>query len=159
MASLVFLRRPLIVGLGLTATFSSYQLFRQHRRPLLCESSNSKPIFSSYSSEAKVPIVKDGKLNPYSFRQISSGSILGRLCRASTKSTTPNTDHRFTRRRCSVYLFKVIGSPYWPDGTWITGIFALSFLVAEGILTTSSIWLQKDTTSFQPRVCKSTSQV
>ena len=33
--------------------------------------------FKTYSRDAKVPVLKDGRPNPQAYRQISAGSILG----------------------------------------------------------------------------------
>ena len=37
--------------------------------------------FKTYSRDAKVPVVRDGKPNPAAYRQVSAGSILGE-CRS-----------------------------------------------------------------------------
>ncbi|KAI9874544.1 MAG: hypothetical protein M1830_009635 [Pleopsidium flavum] len=81
MASLLLLRRPLTIGLGLTTFCATYSLLQPARqsRLLYCDSYAS-PIASSlgsYSRDAKVPVVKGGRPNPAAYKQISSGSILG----------------------------------------------------------------------------------
>jgi len=69
------LRRPLLttltVGLGGFAFIGVQSMTTQIRRPLLCDS------YASYSRDTKVPVVKQGRVNPAAFRQISTGSILG----------------------------------------------------------------------------------
>ncbi|KAG9520753.1 hypothetical protein KCV07_g4077, partial [Aureobasidium melanogenum] len=70
--------RPLGIGLGLGAAFTSYSLLTLRRtRYALCDSSASN-AFNSYTHNAKVPVVtRRGGLNPNAVRQISSGSIAG----------------------------------------------------------------------------------
>ncbi|KAG9839931.1 hypothetical protein KCU98_g9012, partial [Aureobasidium melanogenum] len=70
--------RPLGIGLGLGAAFTSYSLLTHRRtRYALCDSSASN-AFNSYTHNAKVPVVtRRGGLNPNAVRQISSGSIAG----------------------------------------------------------------------------------
>ncbi|KAH0347571.1 hypothetical protein KCU83_g6690, partial [Aureobasidium melanogenum] len=70
--------RPLGIGLGLGAAFTSYSLLTPRRTHYtLCDSSASN-AFNSYTSNAKVPVVtRRGGLNPNAVRQISSGSIAG----------------------------------------------------------------------------------
>ena len=48
-------------------------------RPLLCESAAAQlsSTFNTYTKEAKVPVVRNGRPNPAAYKQISSGSILG----------------------------------------------------------------------------------
>ncbi|KAK6008377.1 hypothetical protein QM012_000280 [Aureobasidium pullulans] len=72
--------RPLGIGLGLGAAFTSYSLLAPRRtRYALCDSSASN-AFNSYTNNAKVPVVtRRGGLNPNAVRQISSGSIAGVL--------------------------------------------------------------------------------
>ncbi|CAD0109900.1 unnamed protein product [Aureobasidium uvarum] len=68
--------RPLGIGLGLGAAFTSYSLLAPRRNLYaLCDSSTA---FNSYTNNAKVPVVnRRGGLNPNAVRQISSGSIAG----------------------------------------------------------------------------------
>ncbi|KAI5208528.1 hypothetical protein E4T39_01364 [Aureobasidium subglaciale] len=70
--------RPLGIGLGLGAAFTSYSLLTPRRhRYALCDASST---LNSYTSSAKVPVVnRRGGLNPSAVRQISSGSIAGVL--------------------------------------------------------------------------------
>ncbi|MCJ1247253.1 hypothetical protein MMC30_004467 [Trapelia coarctata] len=79
MASLLLFRRPLLaplsVGLGLSTAFFAHNSFR---RPILCDSGSiGSNSFQTYQRDAKVPVVKQGQVNPAAFKQISSGSILG----------------------------------------------------------------------------------
>ena len=79
MATLL-LRRPLTLGLGLTSAFTFHSLLQsQSRRPLLCETSTGvrSDSFNTYERDAKVPVIKNGKVNTAAYKQISSGSILG----------------------------------------------------------------------------------
>ncbi|MCJ1448743.1 MAG: hypothetical protein MMC23_009260 [Stictis urceolatum] len=81
MATLL-LRRPLTLGLGLTSAFTFHSLLQsQSRRPLLCETSTGvrSDSFNTYERDAKVPVIKNGKVNTAAYKQISSGSILGLL--------------------------------------------------------------------------------
>ena len=73
----------LTLGLGLSSLFL---LTPRFRRPLLCDSATgSTPLttasesFRTYTRDAKVPVWKDGRVNPGAYRQISSGSLLGGL--------------------------------------------------------------------------------
>ncbi|CAD0099506.1 unnamed protein product [Aureobasidium mustum] len=70
--------RPLGIGLGLGAAFTSYSLLTPRRNIYaLCDASPSN-AFNSYTHNAKVPVVtRRGGLNPNAVRQISSGSIAG----------------------------------------------------------------------------------
>lgn len=72
------------IGLASTTLLSLHQ--PQSRRLLQCDAAlapTSSPkdwSFSQYQSEARAPVVrKDGSLNPSAVRQITKGSILGRL--------------------------------------------------------------------------------
>ncbi|KAK0512644.1 hypothetical protein JMJ35_004661 [Cladonia borealis] len=74
------LRLPILsLGLGLSSLFL---LTPRFRHPLLCDS-GSTPLttasesFRTYTRDAKVPVWKDGRVNPGAVRQISSGSVLG----------------------------------------------------------------------------------
>jgi hypothetical protein len=75
--SFLLASRPLGIGLGLGAAFTSYSLLRPRRNLYaLCDSSAA---FNSYTNNAKVPVVtRRGGLNPNAVRQISSGSIAGK---------------------------------------------------------------------------------
>ena len=70
---------PLALGLGI----SSFAFTR--RRPLLCDAAGATPLttasesFKTYTRDAKVPVWKDGRVNPEAIRQVSSGSVLGGL--------------------------------------------------------------------------------
>ena len=83
MASFLLLRRPLFaplsLGLGISAAFATHSVYTQIRRPLLCESASpvASDAFRTYTRDAKVPVVKNGRANPAAYKQISSGSILG----------------------------------------------------------------------------------
>jgi len=74
--SFLLASRPLGIGLGLGAAFTSYSLLRPRRNLYaLCDSSAT---LNSYTNNAKVPVVnRRGGLNPNAVRQISSGSIAG----------------------------------------------------------------------------------
>ena len=81
--SFLLASRPMGIGLGLGAAFTSYSLLRPRRNLLaLCDSSAAAaaaPFSSSYQNNAKVPITnRKGGLNPNAVRQISSGSIVGK---------------------------------------------------------------------------------
>ncbi|MCJ1275609.1 hypothetical protein MMC21_003412 [Puttea exsequens] len=89
MASLYLLRtqsRPFataIVGLGLSSLVLSQNIFQ--RRALLCEGPGATPLttlserFKTHERDTRVPIVKDGRLNPQAYGQVSAGSICGLL--------------------------------------------------------------------------------
>ncbi|KAI4846428.1 hypothetical protein E4T44_05067 [Aureobasidium sp. EXF-8845] len=76
--SFLLASRPLGIGLGLGAAFTSYSLLTPRRNLYaLCDSSAT---LNSYTNNAKVPVVnRRGGLNPNAVRQISSGSIAGVL--------------------------------------------------------------------------------
>ncbi len=67
---------PFALGLGISSlTFS-------RRRPLLCDGATplttaSESFNRTYTRDAKVPVWRDGRVNPGAYRQISSGSVLG----------------------------------------------------------------------------------
>ncbi|CAL3965655.1 hypothetical protein PZA11_002547 [Diplocarpon coronariae] len=73
------LLRPQSLGLSLGLTsYLSYHALNQ--RPLHLESSSSaSPVVSSgsYQRPAKVPVVREGRLNARAVRQVSAGSIAG----------------------------------------------------------------------------------
>ena len=81
--------RPIFaIGLGSAALLASQTVFNpQRRRVLLCEGNNAFSNAGSrvaegldqYSKDAKVPVMKRGRMNPAAVRQISGGSILGTL--------------------------------------------------------------------------------
>ncbi|KAI9807312.1 MAG: hypothetical protein M1833_000055 [Piccolia ochrophora] len=75
------LRSPLALGLTVTTAFTAHSLLRPSpSRLLYCDTSPAVPKSSSgwtYTRDARTPVVRDGRLNPYSIRQISTGSILG----------------------------------------------------------------------------------
>lgn len=80
MASLLLrpLLRPQTLGLGLGLSYFTHQTLYQ--RPYRLDAvSASSPILSqdSYVRNAKVPVVREGRLNESAVRQISSGSIIG----------------------------------------------------------------------------------
>jgi hypothetical protein len=84
--SFLLASRPLGIGLGLGAAFTSYSLLRPRRNLYaLCDSSAT---LNSYTNNAKVPVVtRRGGLNPNAVRQISSGSIAGMLLLLSIKNS------------------------------------------------------------------------
>ena len=87
MPSILLLRRPLAIGLGLTTFCATYSLLQptRHSRLLYCDS-HATPIASSlhsYSTDAKAPVLKNGRPNPAVYKQISLGSILGTCVRDS----------------------------------------------------------------------------
>ena len=70
--------RPLPFALGLsTSLFATATLYRSP--PLLCESASNQLSGSlrTYTEDAKVPVVRNGKMNPAAYKQISEGSTLG----------------------------------------------------------------------------------
>lgn len=85
MASLLILRKPVLtpfsLGLGFTAAFTAHSLYKP--RPLLCEASPAAQSISStlhtYSRDAKVPVFRNGRPNPNAYKQLSAGSICGKL--------------------------------------------------------------------------------
>jgi len=85
MASLLILRRPLpapfSLGLGITTAFAAHSIYKP--RPLLCDASpaarNISDAFHTYSHEAKVPVIRNGRPNPAAFKQLTAGSICGKL--------------------------------------------------------------------------------
>jgi len=45
---------------------------------MLCDASpQASKAFSTYQTDAKVPIIREGRINTGVYREISSGSILG----------------------------------------------------------------------------------
>ena len=72
---------PLALGLGIST------LAFTRRRPLLCDTAGATPLttasesFKTYTRDAKVPVWKDGRVNPGAIRQSSSGSVLGGFLR------------------------------------------------------------------------------
>lgn len=76
MASM-FLRpmlRPQALGLGLGLSIASVSAARQ--RPMKMD---SRMLSTDEKPKAKVPIVRNGELNPKAIKQISSGSLVGKL--------------------------------------------------------------------------------
>ncbi|PBP17062.1 hypothetical protein BUE80_DR012243 [Diplocarpon rosae] len=73
------LLRPQALGLGLgLSSYLSYHASNQ--RPLRLDSSSSRSSIlssDSYQRNAKVPLVKEGRLNARAVRQISAGSVVG----------------------------------------------------------------------------------
>jgi len=145
MASLLLLRRPLAIGLGLTSFCTTYALLQPSRqsRLLYCDS-YATPLSSSlhsYSTNAQVPVVKKGRPNPAAYKQISSGSILGTLpfwsLREADRSAAGmgwigGTDIicdatlrllrcRFGRRSGGVDILENAGLPPRPAGVWRAG--------------------------------------
>jgi hypothetical protein len=74
-------RRPLTfaVGLGVSSAFATHAIYRMRSSPMLCEpaSTQVKDAFTTYERDAKMPVVKDGRVNTAAYKQISSGSLLG----------------------------------------------------------------------------------
>lgn len=74
----VRLSLPLTLGLGATTGLLAHNLLAL-RRPssyiLRCDTPSA--AFASYQRDAKTPVVKQGRMNPQVFRQISTGSITG----------------------------------------------------------------------------------
>jgi len=66
--------RPQTLGLGVGLSLAAFHIARQPASRL-----DAGPILSteSYGSNAQVPVVRSGRLNPQAVRQISSGSIIG----------------------------------------------------------------------------------
>ena len=80
MASLLLFRRPLLspvfIGIGLTAIFAARPF--SNSRVLYCDASPSPSSpFRNYAEDARVPVVRNGRINPVAYKQISGGSILG----------------------------------------------------------------------------------
>ncbi|KAH9221872.1 hypothetical protein DL95DRAFT_327292 [Leptodontidium sp. 2 PMI_412] len=99
--------RPQTLGLGLGLSYLTHQtLFRQ--RPYRMDSPGSAapqlPSQDSYVRNAKVPVVKEGRLNEKAVRQISSGSIIG-LCAGLAVST-------FSRSLALILGLLVVGVQY-----------------------------------------------
>ncbi|KAK2628420.1 hypothetical protein QTJ16_001523 [Diplocarpon rosae] len=100
------LLRPQALGLGLgLSSYISYHASTQ--RPLRLDSSSSRSSIlsaDSYQRNAKVPVVKEGRLNARAVRQISAGSIVG-LCAGLTVST-------FSRSLTLILGLLVVGVQY-----------------------------------------------
>lgn len=82
MAMLLLFRRPLLtplsLGLGLSTAFFAHDFYLDARRPMLCDSGSlGSSTFQQCKRDVNVPAVKQGRVNPAAFKQISSGSILG----------------------------------------------------------------------------------
>merc|ERR1712093_893142 len=76
------LLRPQTLGLGLGLSFLTHQTltqrpYRMDTSPLSSSSGGSILSGDSYARNAKVPVVREGRLNESAVRQISSGSIIG----------------------------------------------------------------------------------
>lgn len=126
--------RPLGIGLGLGAAFTSYSLLAPRRsRYALCDSSASN-AFNSYTNNAKVPVVtRRGGLNPNAVRQISSGSIAGMLFLlrlASEHCEIFIRKYRCARRYGSLALLEALDSAHRPLDRWRTGTFSQSSVSA-----------------------------
>ncbi|PVH71440.1 hypothetical protein DL98DRAFT_521059 [Cadophora sp. DSE1049] len=95
--------RPQTLGLGLGLSFLTHQSLYQ--RPYRMDSTPA-PILSqdSYARNAKVPVVREGRLNERAVRQISSGSIIG-LCAGLAVST-------FSRSLALILGLLVVGVQY-----------------------------------------------
>ncbi|KAG4442576.1 hypothetical protein IFR05_001906 [Cadophora sp. M221] len=80
--------RPQTLGLGLGLSYLTHQTLFQQRAYRLDSSAAPPPLLSqdSYVRNAKVPVLKEGRLNEKAVRQISSGSIIG-LCAGLAVST------------------------------------------------------------------------
>lgn len=74
------------LGLGLGLSLASTQVFRQPRIAHLDSHAAAKAPFESYSRSAKTPVVINGRLNSKAVRQVSSGSILGKLNYSQTQN-------------------------------------------------------------------------
>jgi len=141
MASLLILRRPLLapfsLGLGITTAFAAHSIYKP--RPLLCDASpaarNISDAFHTYSHEAKVPVFRNGRPNPAAYRQLSAGSICGKLAPSgfaqiggghswgSWLSTRADTrcGGRATGRGGSKLFFEDAGILVWVGCLWRTG--------------------------------------
>ncbi|KAG0648339.1 hypothetical protein D0Z07_5172 [Hyphodiscus hymeniophilus] len=77
------LLRPQTLGLGLGV--SIFSAFHLQQRPIRLDSG---PVFSSssYTGNAKTPVVRKGGLNAAAVRQVSSGSIIGLAVSTFSKS-------------------------------------------------------------------------
>ncbi|KAL2038465.1 hypothetical protein N7G274_008804 [Stereocaulon virgatum] len=79
---------PLSLSLGLSTLYATHRTIA-HPRPLHCDAAaataaddptpltTATEFFKRYSRDAKVPIIKDGRLNPEAIRQVGAGSVLG----------------------------------------------------------------------------------
>ncbi|CZT05083.1 hypothetical protein WAI453_005414 [Rhynchosporium graminicola] len=95
--------RPQTLGLGLGFSFLTHQTLFQ--RPTRLDSASSGLLSrDSYVQNARVPIVKQGKLNESAVRQISSGSIIG-LCAGLAVST-------FSKSLALIIGLMVVGIQY-----------------------------------------------
>jgi hypothetical protein len=75
---------PLSIGLGISSLFAAQSIFntQQPSRLLLrCDAAPASSMlgggYSRYEQDAKVPLTRQGKLNPSAVRQMSLGSISG----------------------------------------------------------------------------------
>ncbi|KAK0099683.1 hypothetical protein ONS95_013425 [Cadophora gregata] len=98
------LMRPQTLGLGLGLSFLTHQTMYQ--RSYRMDSAPGGSILSqdSYARNAKVPVVREGRLNERAVRQISSGSIIG-LCAGLAVST-------FSRSLALILGLLVVGVQY-----------------------------------------------
>ena len=64
------------LGLGLGLSLACYRTI-SHRRPILLDGSSLSK--ESYRQNAQTPILRQGRLNSAAVRQMSSGSIIGRV--------------------------------------------------------------------------------
>ncbi|MCJ1339385.1 hypothetical protein MMC09_004674 [Bachmanniomyces sp. S44760] len=84
MASALLLRRPILTPLtiGASSFFFAQSFSRPYRRHVLCDSyagGSLSDSFRTYSTDARVPVIENGRPNPKAYGQITSGSILGLL--------------------------------------------------------------------------------
>merc|ERR1712093_50677 len=101
--------RPQTLGLGLGLSFLTHQTltqrpYRMDTSPLSSSSGGSILSGDSYARNAKVPVVREGRLNESAVRQISSGSIIG-LCAGLAVST-------FSRSLALILGLLVVGVQY-----------------------------------------------
>lgn len=76
---------PLSIGLGISSIFAAQSIFNTQSHPsrsvLRCDSvpATLSGGYTRYETDAKVPLTQRGRLNPSAVRQLSVGSIAGKL--------------------------------------------------------------------------------
>jgi hypothetical protein len=131
MASLLLrpLFRPQALGLGLGLSLATYHAM--HQRPLRLDSrpiGSDGNVFStnSYSKNARTPIMKGGNLNPGAVRQISSGSIIGKLLLGNGGGVQWMGTKKRNRAMCwfgSEHVLQELGVDIRTFSCWCTGKF------------------------------------
>jgi hypothetical protein len=129
MASLLLrpLFRPQALGLGLGLSIATYHAM--HQRPLRLDSrpmGSDGSVFStnSYSKNGRTPVMKGGNLNPGAVRQISSGSIIGKLFSRNREEAQGMGAENGYRAMCwfgGQYVLEELGADIGTFGCWCTG--------------------------------------